>query len=295
VAFIKYSDYAIQVLNLNRNKITSYLCRCSIELLAVVIGYFSKKEATMTKNIRAVSFCFSLLILLVSWTSIPVKAEENKLEKNISNVWVFVPKLGQSAEFEKAFKKHVAYRKSMNDPRTWRVYQADMGPHMNAYIVRACCESWSDLDDYRQWNIESKASENWIENVSKYIAHFERNRSEADLENSHWPVGVNSYKLKLGHFKALAKDKKILSDAAKKENWPYNWFWDDSINGKLEMNLAIPYVNYGAMTPPEIKFSEMLAKHLGSEEKAKEVLKRWPSHFKSISYNIYVLREDLSM
>ena len=68
-------------------------------------------------------------------------------------------------------------------------------------------------------------------------------------------IGVNTYQLKLGHREALAKDKKTLSDAAKHENWPYNWFWDDSINGKLEMSLAIPYMNYGAMAGPEIKFS----------------------------------------
>ncbi|MBL4942142.1 MAG: hypothetical protein JKY81_10820 [Colwellia sp.] len=256
----------------------------------------------MTTKIKVISFYFSLFILLLSWTSMPANAEDKKLEKNISNAWVFVPKAGQSADFEKAFKKHIAYRKSKDDPRTWSVYQADMGSNMNTYIVRSCCDSWSDLDDYRQWNTKSKASENWGENVSKHIAHFERNRSEGDLKNSNWPagvkykyVGVTSYKLKLGHFEALAKDKKIISDAAKKENWPYNWYWNDSVNGKLAMSLAIPYMNYGEMAPPEIKFSAMLAKHLGSKEKAKKVLKRWSSHFKSISYNVYVLREDLSM
>jgi hypothetical protein len=257
-----------------------------------------KKETTMIKKLKTTAFYLSVFFLLMSWSPLPVSAEE----KNISNVWVFVPKAGQSADFEKAFKKHIAYRKSMNDPRTWQVYQADMGEHMNAYIVRACCDSWSDLDSYRQWNTKSKASKDWTKNVSKYVASFERNRSEADLKNSNWPadvkyqyVGVNTYKLKLGHYEELMKDKKIISDAAKKENWPYNWFWDDNINGKLEMSLAIPYINYGSMAPPEVKFSEMLAKHLGSKKKAKEVLKRWSSHFKSISYNVYVLREDLSM
>lgn len=256
----------------------------------------------MTKATKAISFYFSLFIFLMSWVLVPVNAEEKKVEKNVSNVWIFVPKAGQSADFEKALKKHIAYRKSMHDPRTWHVYQADMGPHMNAYIIRHCCESWSDLDDYRQWNIKSKATENWRENVSKYIAHFERHRSEADLKNSNWPadvnykyVGVNTYILKLGHREALAKDKKIMSDAAKEGNWPYNWFWEDDVNGKSGISLAIPYINYGAMAPPEVKFSEMLAKQLNSKKKAKELLKKWSSHFKSISYNVYVLREDLSM
>tara|TARA_R110001592_G_scaffold183834_2_gene427573 strand:+ start:690 stop:1460 length:771 start_codon:yes stop_codon:yes gene_type:complete len=256
----------------------------------------------MTKKLKGLSFYIPLFIFLICWVSVPVNAEEKKVEKNVSNVWIFVPKAGQSADFEQALKKHITYRKSMNDPRTWHVYQADMGSHMNAYIVRHCCESWSNLDDYRQWNTKSKATENWGENVSKYITHFEHHRSEADLKNSNWPadvkykyVGVNNYELKLGHYEALAKDKKTMSDAAKNGNWPYNWFWEDNVNGKLEMSLAIPYINYGAMAPPEVKFSEMLAKQLNSKKKAKELLKNWSSHFKSITYNVYVLREDLSM
>ena len=261
-----------------------------------------QKEATMTKILKAISFYFSLFIFLMSWVTVSVNAKEHKEERNVSNVWIFVPKAGQSADFEKGLKKHIAYRKSMNDPRTWHVYQAVTGPHMNSYIIRHCCESWSDLDDYRQWNTKSKATENWRENVGKYTAHFERNLSEADIKNSNWPadlkynyVGVNTYHLKLGHNEAIVKDKKTMSDAAKNENWPYNWFWEDYVNGKLEMSLAIPYMNYGAMAPPEVKFSEMLTKQLKSKKKAKELLKNWLSHFKSISYNVYVLREDLSM
>lgn len=256
----------------------------------------------MTKKLKAISFYFSLFIFLMTCVSVPVNAEEKKLDKIITTMWVFYPKAGKAAEFEKAFKKHVEYRKSMKDPRKWSVYQADMGPKMDAYLVRSCCDTWAELDDYREWNIKSKASENWRENVSEYVAHYERSRSEADFENSHWPadvkykyVGVNTYRLKLGHSAERAKDKKTLSDAAKSENWPYNWFWDESINGKMEMNLAIPYMSYGAMAPPEVKFSQMLAKHLGDKEKAKKLLSRWSSHFKSVSYNVYVKREDLSM
>jgi hypothetical protein len=261
------------------------------------------KEANMTKNLKVILFYFVLLtlFLLLTWVSVPVSAEEKSV-KNIANVWLFVPKPGQIANFEQAFIDHIAYRKLMKDPRSWSVYQADMGANMDAYIVRSCCNTWSELDDYRQWNIQAKASENWRENVSKYISHYEHHRAKNDLNNSHWPadvtykyIGVNTYQLKLGHSEALEKDKKIISDAAKKENWPYNWLWYDRVNGKLAMSLAIPYTTYGAMAPPEIKFSKLLAKHLDSPKKAKKVLQRWSSHFDEISYNIYILREDLSM
>jgi len=39
----------------------------------------------MTKKLKALSFYFSLSILLMSWVSVPVNAEAIKLEKNISN------------------------------------------------------------------------------------------------------------------------------------------------------------------------------------------------------------------
>lgn len=256
----------------------------------------------MNSKIKKVSVYLALFIMLLSWVSLPIKAKEKQVKSNIANTWLFVPKAGQSNKFEKAFKKHIAFRKSKKDPRTWQVYQAEMGANMDTYYVRYCCVSWPDIDEYTTWATKAKVSKNWLKNVSKFVAHYELNRSETDFKNSNWSkdlkykyVGVTNYKVKMGHYEEVTKDREIFSKAAKKENWPYNWSWSDNINGTGGMSLAIPYMNYSAMTPPETKFSEMLAKYLGSEDKAKKVLDRWRTHFESISYNIYVLRDDLSM
>ncbi|NQZ90642.1 MAG: hypothetical protein HRT54_24035 [Colwellia sp.] len=57
----------------------------------------------MTKKLKALSFYFSLSILLMSWVSVPVNAEANKLEKNISNFWMFVPKQDNQPILKKHF------------------------------------------------------------------------------------------------------------------------------------------------------------------------------------------------
>jgi len=40
----------------------------------------------------------------MSWVPVSVNAKEHKEERNVSNVWIFVPKAGQSADFEKGLK-----------------------------------------------------------------------------------------------------------------------------------------------------------------------------------------------
>jgi len=263
------------------------------------MDFLTRKEFTM-KPKRAI--VLPLLMILFAWISLPANAEQKNAIKNIANVWIFIPKQGHVNDFTEAFKKHITFRKSMHDPRSWQVYTPNMGENMNTYIVRYCCDSWANLDDYEQWSTESKASQHWQKNVAKYVDRFEHHRSEVDFKNSNWAskleykyVGVTHYIIKQGHYSALNEDKKLLSDAAKKQNWPFNWSWSDSIDGKASMNLAIPYINYAAMTPPETKFSEILAKHLNSKKKAKKLLKRWSSHFDSTSYNVYEHRKDLSM
>jgi hypothetical protein len=270
----------------------------------LVVGYVvgcrwtlkTKKEMIMNKN---KPLYITLLVILMSWLALPAFAAD-KSDKNISVVWSFVPKDGKVAEFEAGFKKHIAYRNAKNDPRHWRVYMQEMGGNLDTYYVRFCCVSWADIDEYKQWSSKAETGQNWNDNVNQFIANYRMDRSEIDLENSNWAndvefkyVGVTSYNVKLGHGKALAEDKKIMSEAAKAQNWPYHWSWSDNINGKHRISLAVPYKSYAEMAPIETKFSKILAKHLKSEKKAKQLLERWISHFDSISYNIYKLRDDL--
>ncbi|AZG36286.1 MULTISPECIES: hypothetical protein [Shewanella] len=223
-------------------------------------------------------------------------------KESLSDSWIMTPKDGKSMEFEQAFKKHVARRAELNDPRSWRVYVPVLGDELDRYVIRSCCFGWQGFDEYRQWSEDKDPMTDWQKNVDKLVDKYEHYFSMMDMDNSKWAdeltykyVGVTHYTVKQGHWRAMEEDKKILSEAAKVQKWPYSWSWESSVGGASVLMLAVPYKSYAEMEPPETGFAKMLAMHLGSEDKAKQTLERWASHFESTHYALYEWREDLSM
>jgi hypothetical protein len=240
------------------------------------------------------------IVLLVMALVVPSAIAEEKLPEVLAEAWVMVPMQGKSADLDMNIKKHVAHRAELADPRQWNLYSPVFGDNLNVVIARSFGFTWADMDTYRDWNIQKKPAEHFNEFVQPTTQNIEHYLSVIDMANSHWGpdveykyVGVSSYRVKMGHQGAMQEDIKLFSDVAKSSNWPYNWSWAQSVTGKGTYSLAVPYKNWAAMAPPEQKFSEMMAKHLGSEEKAKEVFDRWQSHFDSITYDVYALRSDL--
>jgi len=200
-----------------------------------------------------------------------------------------------------AIKVHAAFRKSKGDPRVWKVYTPVLGDNLNMFVIRSCCFEWAGLDSYEKWGRKSQVSQHWNKTADQFVAKYIHNLHKWDMSNSHWPkdvehkfVGLTSYKVKLGHWRAMKKDREMMSKAAIAEKWPYQWAWGNTIAGEREQKLAVAYKDYSAMEPPEKSFSAMLTQHMGDKEKAKELLTRWSSHFDKITYNIYRLRADLT-
>ena len=202
--------------------------------------------------------------------------------------------------WKKALKKHVQHRKELKDPREWRFYSRVLGDDLDQIAIRSFGFGWQGMDSYQDWSKEKNPQKHWNKYVDKYVANYQHYMSVIDTENSHWGpdveykyVGLTSYKVKMGHWTAVNEDKKIMSDAAKAQNWPFNWSWAENVSGQGNLSLAVPFENWASMAPAEMKFSEVLAKHLGDADKAKELFERWSSHFESTSYDIYVLGDDL--
>lgn len=245
----------------------------------------------------------SLLILVLTFFYKPLVAfaDGHQKQEMLAEVWVMTVKAGKAEQLEEGFKKHVAHRRELKDPQSWRVYSPVFGDQLDRYIVRATGFSWADMDTHRDWNNEKNPFKHWQKHGEPYVSDYQHYLSVIDTENSHWPdgvdyryVGVTTYVIKQGHRMAMNKDKKLFSDAAKANKWPYHWTWGNGVTGLGVLYLAVPYASYADMAPPEQKFSELMAKHLGSEEKASEVFERWSSHFESIHYDIYAYRKDLS-
>lgn len=243
------------------------------------------------------------LLLLSLWTA-NVLADEHQSkgadQEMLAEMWVMVPKAGKMQELEEAMREHVKFRRANQDPREWHFYTPVLGHKLNRIAVRANRFTWKDMDSYREWTMKQGINKHWEETAGQYVDHYHHYLSVEDDENSHWGpdvkykyVGVTSYTPKLGHRSAIEEDMKMMVNAAKAQQWPYNWAFSSEVGGRGELTLAVPYDNWGAMAPPEQTFAELLVKHMGDEDKAGALLERWAGHFEEISYNIWALRSDL--
>ncbi len=253
----------------------------------------------MSKILNKTLFACVLVFMQVMLSSAYADPKSN----NIADAWIMVPNAGQEGEFEKAFNAHLKFRAAKGDPRSWHTYVAVTGSNLNHYIVRYCCTKWGDIDAYNEWSDNNEVQQHWNANVAQYVESYQHHFDELDLENGKWPekdpgfkyFGITDYKVKAGHGQSTAEGIKALSSNAKDMKWPYSWAWIWAVSGESNLSLVIPYKNYADMTDPEITFDKALATHLGSEEKAGEILKAWSNNFKKTSYTIYRLREDMSM
>ncbi|QGX40193.1 hypothetical protein [Permianibacter aggregans] len=247
-------------------------------------------------------FLSAILAVALPLASLSVAAEKDS-DANLSEIWVMKIERGKALAFETAFKLHLDNRKESGDPRAWQTWTAVTGDELRHYYVRYCCFAWDELDRYEQWVTESKIMDDWRANVDQLVKGYEHHFARVDMANSHWPegehefamVGISHYVPKMGSHQSLERTKKTLSDAAKAMKWPYYWAWDSTVNGKPGLSLVVPYKNYAGMASSEQSFSEMLAKHLGSEKKATTLLNDWMNNFEAVHYEIYRWRKDMSM
>ncbi len=244
-----------------------------------------------------------IITALICLFLLPVySVAQDEAPPSLSDSWMVVPKPGHEAEFEAAFKAHVAMRDEKGDPRRWQVYTPVVGDRIDYHVVRHCCFDWADQDAYSAWSLESGLGQHWNETVHPHVASYQHHLSSTDWANSHWPegtvanyVGVTTWVVKQGSGAGMTQSVTELSSVAKEHDWPRNWVWGNRISGSASLYLASPHENYASMAPPEQNFYAFLAEHLDSEEKAREMLDRFSSHFESASYTIYRHNKELSL
>lgn len=251
-------------------------------------------------NVIVKTFAASCLVIMQLLLNTATAADK---PNSLADVWVMVPNAGQQANFEAAFKKHIAFRAEKGDPREWKTYTPTIGNDLNFYVVRFCCTKFKEIEAYQKWESDNKIQQDWNNNVNQYVASYRHGFNRLDFDNSNWPennndfkyFAVTDYQVKMGHGKSIEEGKKVLSDNAKAMKWPYSWSWSWRIGGTEGLSLVIPYKNYAGMTPPDKSFAKALTEHLGDEAKAEKIFKSWNDNFHATKYTVYVLRNDLSM
>ena len=244
-----------------------------------------------------------LTVLAFAGLSFNAVADSHEAPGNMAETWIVNIKPDMAAEFEAAFKNHMAVRTAAAEDRDWNVYSPAVGSDLGFYAIRTCCNHWADFDGYDVWEMENPGvGADWDANVDQFVASYEHYFTNLDFENSNWPedgaefplIGVTYWYVKPGAAGAMNAAKAKMSQLAKEHGWPRNWSWGSGVGGSPSISLASPFENWAGMQAPEQNFADFLTEHMGSQEAALELLSTFSTSASSSTYTVYRHRPDLT-
>jgi hypothetical protein len=222
-------------------------------------------------------------------------------------MWVMVPKAGHSQELTEALKKHMAFRSEQGDPRNWNTYTPLLGDELDRVAVRSCCHNWADIDAYAEWSRAQPAvGAHFNEHVAPHVESYGHYFEEIDWAGSHWNDKASAYKyfavtefaLKAGHAAEFHAARDKMSQIAINQGWANDersWIWSTTIGGKPRVSVVVPHENFASMADTGEGFMDFLARNLGSQEAAAELLKQFSAATWGSDYQVWVHRDELSM
>ncbi len=246
------------------------------------------------------------LVAMIAAFLMPLAAVADDHQPDLASVWIFAPKKGMTAEFEKALREHVAMREKGEDSRDWSVYSVAIGDHMGIYQVRHCCFDWADEDAYNTENAEKGFGAHFQETVGPTLDHMHHYLERMDWENSAWPdslddaryYGVTSWVWKEDAGSEVSDAYKEISQVLKAKGWGDEspWLWHSRIGGKPMLMIVSPFDNYADMAPPEQNMYEFLIENSDMEaEELDAAFATFGTGFSSSDYTVWLWRPELSV
>lgn len=257
----------------------------------------------MTRSCHRAGVRAWLIVLVAIFALSPLLAvaQESMSKNNVSTAWFLWPKSGQTQQFEAAIRKHAAWRKEAGEGFTWKIYQPTVGDDLGHYVIFSGGHAWADFDGNQKWSMDSKATDMFNRDVGplvERIAHYFY-ANEDDI--SYWNVTTQypMYEVtrlqlgpgQYGNFRAAVGKAR---EAAAAQKFEGNWLLRSVTGGRDDMTLVIPYGSYASIAGPSPNFMEMMAKHMGGQDKAAKAMTAIQSAIESGDTTIYRHRPDLS-
>ena len=225
----------------------------------------------------------------------------------LAEMWMMVPKAGHAQELNEALKKHMDFRSEQGDPWRWDTYTPLLGEDLARVGVRSCCHNWADIDAYGEWSRSKPAvGAHFIEHVAPHVEKYAHYYEEIDWAGSHWNdkgpeykyFAVTEFALKAGHAAEFHAARDKMSQIAINQGWANDersWIWATTIGGKPTVSVVVPHENFASMADKGEGFMDFLARNLGSEEAAAELLQQFSAATWGSDYQVWVHRAEFSM
>jgi len=238
---------------------------------------------------------------------LPLSAVAQDDPPPLSEIWMITPKAGHLGDFQATLKAHTAVRLEHGDSRSWQVFTSIVGDDINRHAIRYCCANWADLDAYTEWNeANPEVTAHWFETVMPHVEKMQHYFEEIDWDNSHWSAdagpfryfAVTAWGIKGGHQADFTSAREVMSQVAINQGWATagrSWIWTSTIGGKDRNAIVVPHKNFAHMAAGEESFYEFLATHMGSEEAAGDLLKKFSSATWGSEFTLWEHLPELSM
>lgn len=242
-----------------------------------------------------------VLVAMLALSPLLAAAQESMSKNNVSTAWVIWPKAGQTQQFEAAIRKHAAWRKQAGEGFIWNIYQPIVGDDLAYYTIFSGGHAWADFDANQKWSTDSKATDAFNRDVGPLVERVSHYFYTNEDDISHWNVTtqypmyeVTRMKLgpgQYGNFRAAVSKAR---EAAAAQKFGGNWLLRSVTGGSDNMTLVIPYGSYADMAGPSPNFMQMMAKHMGGQDKAVKNMTAIQSAIEAGDTTVYAHRPDLS-
>jgi len=212
----------------------------------------------------------AFLFLFVAMFTAPVQAQ------SVSQMWEFTPKAGAGAGVEEALRSHVEYRKSLNDPWSWQVYQEVVGPNVGKFYVASWSHSWADFDAYDSWAGGEAASAHFQATVAPLLEEMSNGISQEGAisrfpDDPNWqPSLVNVTVFYLIPGKQMAFDESIrkIHDAIEGADMPFYYSSDFLVAGGSGPVYSIAGLSdtWADFADPDPSMEQVMTEAYGEEE-----------------------------
>jgi hypothetical protein len=256
------------------------------------VNSMKKTYAKFVLGLLAAVYCFLPSLVLAQDMPSPL-AEE----------WMLVPKAGQASALAQALKEHKAFRSEHGDPRQWEIYTPFLGDDLGRFAVRSCCTTWAEVEAYREWAGNAKEiMDHYGEHVEPLVENHAHYFDEIDWANSHWDseggpyryFEVTAFSVKPGLGADFNAAREKMSQIAINQGWAAggrSWLWASTIGGEPITSIIVPRKNLASMAHDGENFAGFLARQMGSEEAAADLMKKFSASTTSTDYQIWVLED----
>ncbi len=195
-----------------------------------------------------------------------VLAQDEAPPPGLARLFIVTPKAGSVEDFEAAIKRHMAWRRSHDDPWNWNVFVEVLGDGLGRYYFRSGRHEWADLDAYGAFL--AKGREHWIENVAEYVESVASMVTQTQYNVTSWPedaedftlISVTRYNLKRGMAQEFLDTVGRFHETLQAQGWERHYSFSQVQAGGAGpvVSLVLPYRNWAEFAGPDRTFVQVM-------------------------------------